>query len=122
MYYRIKNKFEVDLLHPELERNNVPSIIQDRMLEITDVLDSDYGATRSSTAYGGYVLYFPTCDDYSIMAPVILQNYNIDPNLAEYDDLLWSSTAGTELEWHEELFLMSSEDSLVFIFPKLPGA
>lgn len=114
MYYRLKNEFEVDLFKNDLQRRNIPSIIIDRMSEIANVLDSDYGINRSSTAYGGYILFFPTTEDYKAMSPIVLQNYHVEPELSEYDDCLCTSSV---VEWHEVLYLLSSEDSLVFIFP-----
>lgn len=113
MYYRIKNRFEVDLLRDVLLKNDVPIIVLERMCEITDILDSNYGSERSSTAMGGYLFFFPTEEDYINTAPIVLQNYNIDSTLYEYDDVL----APTEnMSWREKLYLLSSDDSLTFMY------
>ena len=113
MYYRIKNKFEVDFLNNIASSKNIPAIVLERMNEITDILDTNYGTTRSSTAIGGYILFFPTKEDYINFAPVIYENYNIDSSLYEYDDVLVSTE---NMSWKERLFLQSSDDSLVFIY------
>jgi len=116
MYYRIKNRFEVDLLRNLLLDNNVPSIVLERMYEITDILDSNYGTERSSTAMGGYLLFFPTKEDFINSSPTILENYNVDADLYEYDDLL--SSSADNISWREKLYLLSSDDSLIFMYMK----
>lgn len=112
MYYRIKNRFEVDLLHDTLQKHNIPAIVQERMYEITDILDSNYGIDRSSSAMGGYLLLFPTKEDYLNAAPTVLENYHIDSSLYEYDDALSTENIG----WREKLYLLSSDDSLIFMY------
>lgn len=113
MYYRIKNKFEVDMLCTELQSSEIPTCVIERMNEVAEILDDNYGAERSSKCYGGYLLFFPTSSDYNMYAPVIMQNYGIDPNLYEFDDIL-SETQNKN--WRERLYLLSSDDSLVFIY------
>lgn len=113
MYYRLKNRFEVDLLRDVLLENNVPIIVLERMCEITDILDLNYGTERSSTAMGGYLLFFPTKEDYITAAPTILENYNMDADLFEYEDVL-STTE--DISWREKLYLLSSDDSLIFMY------
>ena len=49
----------MNLLHDIFLKSHVPEIVIDRMSEITDILDSNYGIQRSSTAMGGYLLFFP---------------------------------------------------------------
>lgn len=113
MYYRIKNKFELDFLKNIETANIIPSIVLDRMSDVLDILDTNYGTTRASNAMGGYILFFPTKEDYLNIAPIIYENYNIDSSLYEYDDEL----ASTEnMSWKEKLYLLSSEDSLIFIY------
>lgn len=113
MYYRIKNNFEMNLLHDIFLKSHVPEIVIDRMSEITDILDSNYGIQRSSTAMGGYLLFFPTKEDYNNDVPIIMHNYNIESNLFEYDDILDSTE---NINWREKLYLLSADDSLIFIY------
>ena len=113
MYYRIKNRFEVDILRIELQSTNVPSIVVDRMCEIMDILDYNYGQSRHPNSYGGYLFFFPTAMEYKNLASVILQNYMIDPELYEFDEALSESQ---DMNWRERLYLLSSEDSIVFMY------
>lgn len=113
MYYRIKNRFEVDLMKEELIANGVPIPVIDRMYEVTDILDSNYGYQRSASSMGGYLLFFPTAKDYLTASPAIFENYNIDSTLSEYDDVLASTQ---DMNWREQLYLLGSDDSLVFMY------
>lgn len=113
MYYRIKNRFEVDLMKEELISSHVPDAVIDRMYEVTDILDSNYGSHRSSGSMGGYLLFFPTAQDYLTTSPIIFENYNIDSTLSEYDDVLASTQ---NMNWREQLYLLGSDDSLVFMY------
>lgn len=100
-------------MEKELLSQNVPTAVIDRMYEITDILDSNYGALRSSTSMGGYLLFFPSVKDYVITSPAIFENYNIDSTLPEYTDDL---DTVENINWREKLYLLGSDDSLVFIY------
>ena len=97
----------------ELISNNVPDTVINRMYEVMDILDSNYGSQRSSSSMGGYLLFFPTTKDYLTATPAIYENYNIDSTLSEYDDVLVTTQ---NINWRERLYLLGSDDSLIFMY------
>lgn len=113
MYYRLKNQFEAEFLKDVVTNNNIPLIVLERMHDVLEILDTNYGTSRTSSAMGGYVLFFPTKESYLEYAPTIYQHYNIDSTLYEYDDELSSTD---NMSWREKLYLLSSDDSLIFIY------
>lgn len=113
MYYRLKNQFEAEFLYDVASNNNIPHIVLERIQDVLEVLDTSYGIARTSNAMGGYVLFFPTKESYLDYAPAIYQHYHIDSTLYEYDDEL---TSTENMSWREKLYLLSSEDSLIFIY------
>ena len=83
------------------------------MKEITGILDENYTTTRSSHAYGGYVLFFPNAMDFNNLAPKIMEEYNINPDLYEFE---YKFTESQDSNWTERQYLLSSDDALVFIY------
>ena len=117
MYQRIMNKLDAELFSEELERKNIDSIVIERMKELAGMLDDRYGVCRGSADMGGYILFFHDGRDYGKCIPHILQFYHMDGELFEYSEQINENTA-SDVEWWEELYLLSSEDALVLIYPK----
>lgn len=93
------------------------SLLMDRINEITEMLDSNYSGQRSSKDYGGYILFFPTKEGYDSMIEKILRYYNLDFSLSEYEEIIGERTIGNT-EWHEQMWLLSSDDALICIHPE----
>jgi hypothetical protein len=117
MYLRIKNQLDAEIFAQELYQTPSMSLIADRILELTETLDDSYGSDRSSRDMGGYILFFPSEKEYRKCISVICKTYHIEPSLCEYREIIGEKAiSGTE--WWEELFLLSSDDALVFIHPQ----
>lgn len=118
MYYRIMNRLDADALSTKICKDNVEEkIVADRINELIEILDDAYGEHRNSYAMGGFIFYFPDEDTYEREYANILEFYHLNASDYEYSDLI-GNAAIQEKEWREELFMLSSDDSLVFIHPK----
>ena len=65
----------------------------------------------------GYILLFTDTETYRRHISKIMEFYHLKKDLFEYSEQIVSMDDGV-MEWQEELFLLSSEDSLVLIYPK----
>ena len=115
MYYRIKNQIDAFALAEDIRCSN--SILSDRIREIAEMLDENYSGHRGSRDWGGYILFFPTKEGYENQIEKILRYHHLDPALYEYEEIIGECAIGN-VRWHEKLWLLSSEDALVFIFPE----
>ena len=122
MYYRIKNQLDAEFLSEEIARTgNYPSIIADRIVEITNILDDAYGANRSEYDMGGYVLLFPNTENYSNCVNRILEFYHLKLDDCEYSERIGEQILDGGRAWNEDLYLLGSDDSLVLIYPQEAG-
>ena len=112
MYYRIKNTIDAQIFAENFSEEK--QVIGNRIKEIADILDGSYGSKRKSSYYGGYVLYFPTQALYNAYTDKILDFYNLDKTMYEYTGII-GGKAINGIMWYEELFLLSSYDSLILI-------
>lgn len=117
MYQRIMNRLDAELFAEDLQKGNIDSIVAERIMELAGILDDRYGVCRGSADMGGYLLFFHTSTDYERCLPHILAFYHLDGELFEYSEQINENT-DTGVEWWEELYLLSSEDALVLVYPK----
>lgn len=118
MYYRIKNQLDAKILADEvLETKSLPKKVADRVLELAKILDDAYGVDRYAGAMGGYVIVFPSEGNYERYASKILDFHNMMFNEYEYLDNIGETVLEDGKHWKEILYLLSSDDSLVFIYP-----
>lgn len=101
-----------------LQSKDVPQMVINRMGEVIKTLDDNYGAERSCFDYGGYILYFPNEQTYQENISDIFSFYHINADDYEYSDTI-SRIKGQE--WHETLYLLSSDDGLVLVYPQGAG-
>lgn len=120
MYYRIKNSMDVAALLPELQDNKDDQIVGERVKEIIERLADAYGDERNSYAMGGYVLFFPTEENYQKWHSHIISFLCLDHENYEYSEIVNENMVETT-EWWEELYLISSEDAIVMIHPRKHG-
>ena len=121
MYYRIKNSLDAKALANKLyQEGKELCFVADRIVQIITVLDENYGSDRKPFDMGGYVLYFPTTDVYQREIGNILEFYHINPDGCEYQETIGEKPVNG-MEWKEELFLLSSDDSLVLVYPMEAG-
>lgn len=112
MYYRIKNWLDARAVAVKMERDDMDGTVADRIREIAETLDSNYGALRSVHADGGYILFFPTREIYEELIEPLEELYNLEAGKREYLDYI-----GRDGLWCEELYLFT-EEALVLIYPK----
>ncbi len=115
MYYRIMNQLDKEIFaenHPKLNLQ-----VLERLEEITQTLDSSYGSLRSSHSLGGFVLFFNSSHSYNNTFSKIVDYYHLDKDESEYSEVIAEDKEQNQ-EWWEELYLLSSDDALVFIHPK----
>lgn len=121
MYQRIKNKLDMEIIKDFLESEQTNQNVVRRMEELTDILDGAYGGSRGAFDMGGYILFFGDIQTYGNHIAKIMAFYHLDGNLAEYSNTI-EGTAGSTIQWREELYLLSSDDSLVLIYPETAEA
>ena len=117
MYQRIKNKLDMEIIKDFLESEQTNQNVVRRMEELTDILDGAYDGSRGAFDMGGYILFFGDRQTYEDHIAKIMEFYHLDRDLAEYSRQT-EGTADSTVQWREELYLLSSDDSLVLIYPK----
>lgn len=71
-----------------LQSETVPRTVIDRMGEVIQTIDDNYGAERSCFDYGGYILYFPNEQTYRENISDIISFYHINADDYEYSDII----------------------------------
>lgn len=120
MYQRIKNRLDAKFLLADMRAQGKNVFVGDRILELAGVLDDAYGGNRKAHDMGGYILYFPDAQTYEDTVVDIWEFYNIEPTLYEYMEYIGESESN-DTQWVEKLFLLSSDDSLVLVYPQKAG-
>ena len=115
MYLRIKNRLDAKMLLIDLNKDEKNNEIASRIAELAGTLDDNYGSLRPSYGMGGYILFFPDVLTYQREISEIMDFYGLDPALYEYKEIVGEKS---DSRWVEELYLLSSEDSLVLIYPR----
>ena len=91
-----------------LEVNNIPTEVIERMKEIIDILNENYGANRDiESDLGGYVVIAENIIDIEILKQDKLQGL-----VPEYTDVIECSEG---VNWTSSLFLLSSDFSIVVV-------
>lgn len=117
MYYRLKNRLDFESLQEDIGEDNSLKIVSDRIEEIIDTLDDNYGAHRNSRAMGGYLLLFQSEENYEELKMQILSFYQLDIKDYEYSETLIEDKE-YNVEWWEELYMLSSDDAIVIMHPR----
>lgn len=117
MYQRIKNRLDAKFLLADMRAQGKNVFVGDRILELAGVLDDAYGRNRKAHDMGGYILYFPDAQTYEDTVVDIWEFYNIEPTLYEYMEYIGESES-SDIQWVEKLFLLSSDDGLVLVYPQ----
>jgi len=116
MYLRLKNLTDLEACASLFEENGrMP--VYDAIRKDLVILDDAYGISRRAFDMGGYVLYFPTTSDFRKDENKIYDAYHMDSNLYESEDVIWQDGMN-DTTWKRKLFLLSSDDALVFIYPE----
>lgn len=123
-YFRIMNQLDGKMLCEDVLNNikneSVRNKLTERIFEITNTLDDNYGDDRNSDSMGGYILFFEETESYEKWIDNIFELYHISSNLAEYHDTI-VTTEENETVWNEILFMLSSDDGLIIIYPEKRG-
>lgn len=120
MYYRIKNSLDAEALVSELEENKECELVAGRVQEIIERLSEAYGDYRNSYAMGGYILFFPSEENYEKWYTQIMTFYRLGMEDYEYSEII-NENFIIDTEWWEELYLLSSDDAIVMIHPRNLG-
>lgn len=118
MYLRLKIKPDLEGFSVFFEEQGKKPLYE-MMMEDMEILDNAYGVGRQSYSMGGYLLYFPTEEDYKVSLDSLVAVYGFEPMMYEYEDLLWEEQS-TGYTWRRRLYMLSSDDALIFVFPALP--
>ena len=118
MYYIIGSTKQLENLIQSISYA-IPDPVLEQIKQATETLDNCYGSERDLEAsLGGYVILFTAMDENDRKARMdIFQKYNIQEQDYEYCDCIISCDG---LKWMEELFILSSDYSLVMYYPLLP--
>lgn len=117
MYYRLMNRLDYESLQEDMREDNPLKKVSDRIEEIIDTLDDNYGAQRNSKAMGGYLLLFQSEENYEELKMQILSFYQLDIKDYEYSETLIEDQE-YNVEWWEELYMLSSDDAIVIMHPR----
>lgn len=120
MYQRIKNRLDVEIIKESSGTEKVDNAVLKRVEGLVEVLDREYGCGRGSGDMGGYVLFFTDPQAYGKYIPKVMEFYHLTEDSAEYSEVI-SGTENGRGQWKEELYLLSSDDALVLIYPKIQG-
>ena len=60
-------------------------IIGERLKEIVNILNENYGSYRKSFDMGGFILFFPTVESYKKLMDKIMEFYHLQNNFYEYE-------------------------------------
>ena len=101
--------------HPETFCQNTG--VKKRIAEALKTLDEAYGADRKAHDMGGYVFLFLSEENFNAEIGRIMEHYNLNKDYAEYCETIEQSRADDGLLWIEELYLLSSDDSILMIHP-----
>lgn len=121
MYHRIKNRLDMEIIRDFLETEQTEPTVVSRMDELISILDGAYGGCRGASDMGGYILFFTDLQTYEKYISKIMEFYHLDKELFEYSEQIGNAT-DSKVQWQEELYLLSSDDSLVLIHPRESGA
>lgn len=113
MYQKIMDKLDAQMVAKQV-KSKITAL---RIEEIIDTLDDAYGTNRKSGDYGGFVLYFPTEEDYINDAPTICRFYNVDQEMYEYKEIIGGKVKQGTPAYMEILYLQGSDNSIVMVFP-----
>ena len=117
---RLKNQLDFELFceeHPETFCQNIS--VKKRIAEALKTLDEAYGANRKAHEMGGYVLLFLSEENFNAEIGRIMEHYNLNKDYAEYCETIEQSRVDDGgLIWLEELYLLSSDDSILMIHPQ----
>lgn len=118
MYYRIKNRLDAKFLLEDMRKSEKDVLIAGRIMELAGMIDDAYGAGRKAHDMGGYILYFPDTETYERTIVDIWEFYHIEPRQFEYAEYI-GETELSDIQWVEKLFQLSSDDSLVLVYPQI---
>lgn len=118
MFLRLKNLVDYEVIKDDIDAMVCDGSVGERVKEVLTILDDSYGKARTSRDMGGYVFLFSDEITYNASIDRILTNSNIQTSVYEYSDIISSSQ---DITWKEELYLVSSDDSITVIHPVVGG-
>lgn len=114
MFLRLKNVLDLEIVKDELLSMVKDIKIIDRAKEVLQILDDSYGVGRTSKDMGGYLYLFNDSKTYDDNIEKLMLACNMKPEMYEYSDTISNKE---DVRWQEELYLVSSDDSVTVIHP-----
>lgn len=116
--YKIRTKRDCEQLFMDIPEIFGQNTLKNRMAEILETISGQYGTAGREE---GGILFFPTDESYSKEIGEVSVSCHIDMDMWEYKDSIPCEKNG-EVEWLEELYLLSSGDlPVVIIHPVKVG-
>lgn len=119
MFLRIVNRLDIDcmetMIADAIKQDNLKKTVIDRIKKATDILDESYGKERMPYDMGGYVFLVTEVQEQEEARKKIIGCYHAGQKL-EYSDILCE---GQGIQWHEDLYLITDDDSIMIIYPTL---
>ena len=103
------------IIHQNLTNKENFHELVERLTDYVVILDAEYSADRESFAQGGYVFFISNCEEAETAREEIIRCYNLDGQL-EFGNVFLKCEDTKEI-WKEELYLRSSDDAVVIIYP-----
>lgn len=121
MFLRIVNRLDLDCMEAmiagAIKEDAWKEMVMDRIRETVGILDGSYRKERMPYDMGGYVFLVTEVQEQEEARSKIIECYHLGQKL-EYSDILCE---GDGIQWHEDLYLATDDDSIVIIYPTLQG-
>lgn len=132
MYYKLVNQKDLNDFKDRVRRKELPEVNDwneedinailvtlDDLSELLGILDSEYGESRHPEFdLGGFSYVFITIQDYERYQKEIFAKHHMENLESEYEDTLGQ---GTNIEFVREVFLLSSDYSMILVYPRKRG-
>lgn len=99
----------------------IPGKIVEGIQSVLTILDRYYGKERKvDEDDGGYVLllFCDSIDDWHTSYVDLLKKYHLQETEVEFRDIVYENP---EIEWHSDLFLVSSDYGITLVYPVKKG-
>ena len=118
MYIRIMNQLDLEcieeMLKQSISEEKSRKAVKARLEKIIKTLDEFYFTDRNSFSYGGFVFLITDRMEAELARKKIIQCYQLEDK-QEYCECIWNNEDNI---WMEELYIRSSEDSIVILYPE----
>lgn len=119
MFLRIVNRLDIDCMEPmiagAIKPEELKKAVIGRIKKVAGILDESYWKGRMPYDMGGYVFLVTEVQEQEEARKKIIDCYHVEQKL-EYSGILCE---GQGVQWHEDLYLVTDDDSIIIIYPTL---